>query len=134
LRDNAGNEAALRVDLGEVSPAGHDSEWFTFSLARGTVQPVYLRVRLTTPLADGDGVYIDEIAIAGGTELYTGGPYVAAFSGNQAVALGDSWTMAVANSRAGEFQTWFDRVFGMAEKGLILTTRGVTLIPDTLIG
>jgi hypothetical protein len=47
---------------------------------------------------------------------------------------GDSWEMTVVNNRAGDFQTWFDRVFQMAEKGFLLPSSGVTLLNDSLIG
>jgi hypothetical protein len=122
------------VDLGAVSTDGHDSVWFAFALTRGTPQPVYVRIRLTAPLAAGTGVYLDEITLARGTQLYTGGPFVAAFSGRDGVAAGDSWTMTATNDQAGGLQTWFDRVFGMTEKGLLLTTEGVHSIPDSVIG
>ena len=39
----------------------------------------------------------------------------------------------MTNSRAGEFQTWYDRAFDMRGKGLLLPSSGDTLIPDTLI-
>ena len=58
--------------------------------------------------------------------LYSGGPQAAIFSGKTPFTKGsaqvapDSFTITVTNDRAGEFQEWFERMFDMAAKGLIL--------------
>lgn len=134
IADDAGNDASLTIDLATLSTDSHQSKWFAFAVARDTVQPVYLRVRLTDPPDAGIRIYLDEIAIAAGTQLYAGGPYVAAFAGVLPAVVGDQWNLTITNNRAGLLQTWFDRVFGMAEKGFLLATQGTTLIPDSLVG
>jgi hypothetical protein len=78
-------------------------------------------------------VYLDEMAVVKGTELYTGGPYVAAFTGKTAVVNEDNWTLTVANNRAGKIQEWFNRCFDMTGKGLLLPSAGAAVIPESVI-
>jgi len=132
--DGEGNDNEIRVDIDAVSNDTHDSKWFSFRLQRSVADPVYLRIRMMRQLPKYDVIYIDEMAVVEATELYAGGPLVAAFSGINDVSLDDGWTLASTNSRAGEFQTWYNRVYSMAAKGLLLPSSGTTLIPDSLIG
>jgi hypothetical protein len=87
-----------------------------------------------TPIAADTSVYIDEMGIVQATELYDGGPFVAAFAGVDAAVNEDAYTLTVANDRAGELQTWYDRSFAMRNKGFLLPTSGTNLIPDSVIG
>jgi len=139
--DRQGYENGIRIDLGETSMTGHDSHFFSFRVNRTHRQPLYLRIRITAPITDLESVYIDEMAIVKATELYEGGPYVAAFSGKYAAMAEDNWSLTVTNDRAGQFQEWFDRAFSMRAKGLLLPSTGTTysriigatLLPDSLI-
>ena len=132
LTDTAGNSIAWTKNVVDI-PAGLHADAFSFALPATTQQPVFLRVRLSTAMHSGDSLYLDEIAITPGTELYPGGPFAAAFAGVSPASTSDTWTITTTNDRGGKFQTWFNRVFDTAEKDLILPTVGVTLIPDTLI-
>ena len=81
---------------------------------------VYLRIRISTAISAGTSAFIDHVAFQAATELYAGGPWVAAFDGSTSFAAGDTHTLAVTNDRAGEFQDWFERAFNMREAGLLL--------------
>jgi hypothetical protein len=96
--------------------------------------PVYLRIRISNPIPAGDSVYIDEVAVVAGTELYDGGPYVAVFSGVTPAVVEDDWVLTATNDRGGEWQTMYNRAFDMVGKGFLLPTSGTTLLPDSLIG
>jgi len=120
--------------VADISEDVHDSECFSFRVQRDITQPLYFRIIAMGAIAAGTDVYIDEIAIVKGTQLYKGGPYVAVFSGVTAAVNEDEWTLTATNDRAGEFQEWFNRIFDMAGKGLLLPSSGSgSLIPDTLI-
>jgi hypothetical protein len=134
LNDDLGAPAELRVNYSSLSRWAFTSHGFSFRLAAGTRMPVYLRIRVARPFATDVRVYLDEMALVKGTQLYAGGPYAALFTGADASRLEDGWTITVTNNRAGDFQTWFNRVFDMAEKGLLLPSSGTTNIPDALIG
>jgi len=131
--DEAGYDNQLRIDAGAISTTDHDSEFFSFRIQRDITQPVYLRIIVAAPFAATDSVYIDEVAVVKGTELYNGGPYIAAFSGVTPAVNKDEWTLTVANDRAGSLQEWCHRAFDMAGKGLLLPISGATNIPDAVI-
>lgn len=106
----------------------------TFRLPRVVPAIVYLRIRLSTALSNTSSVYIDHCSFGQASELYAGGPYAALFSGAVGFAIGDTFTIAVTNNRAGEFQEWFERFFDMRAKGLLLPSDSSGSIADSLIG
>lgn len=132
--DKAGGENCLRINAENISDDAYDSEFFTFRLQRAVVNPVYLRLRITAPITSGDSIYIDEMAVVKGRQLYPGGPFVAVFSGATAAVVEDKWVLTASNDRGGEFQTWYNRAFDMAGKNMLLPTSGSSSIADTLIG
>lgn len=134
LLDGEDYENVLRIDAGAISTDQHDSQFFSFRISREVTQPVYLRIRIVNPVTDGDTIYIDEVAVALASELYKGGPFVAAFSGKTPAVNEDKWNLVSTNDRAGSFQEWYNRAFDMAGKGYLLPSSGITLIPNALIG
>ena len=137
IDDSAGNENSLTIDVTALSTSAHESEWFSFRVPPSIDQPVYLRIRISTLIDAVCSVFIDEVAVIKGSQLYTGGPWVAAVSGKLPALSTDEWTFTVANNRAGELQEWYNRCFDMAGKGLLLPVSGAgtspTLIPDSII-
>lgn len=131
--DSAGNANSLTIDATALATSAHESLWFSFRLPAGTAWPVYLRVRVSTAITSGKTVWLDEMAITPGTQLYPGGPYIAVFSGRLATPATDAWTLAVANNRGGLLQEWFNRVFGTGRLGILLPVSGTDLVPDTVI-
>ncbi|MCP4539920.1 MAG: hypothetical protein GY832_22500 [Chloroflexi bacterium] len=116
--DSEGNENGVRFQMVDVNTLGHDSRFFSFRLQKTVRQPVYLHIS-AQPFNYDESLYIGELAVVRGIELYSGGPFVAAFKGVNP-AEGDEYTLTSTNNRAGEFQEWFNRVFDMASKGLLL--------------
>lgn len=134
VNDDAGNANELVIDPAELSDSAHDSKWFAFRLPAATSFPVYLRLRISTAITNACSVFVDEVAIAQGARLYAGGPYVAAFAGAVKAVAGDEWTLTVNNNRGGLLQEWYNRVFAMADKDLLLPVSGSNLIPDSVVG
>jgi hypothetical protein len=133
LDDTAGTANELAIDAESMSDSAYTSYWFSFRLPKTATSTVYLRIAATAAIPTGASVYIDEVAIAAGTQLYQGGPFVAAFSGRDAAAYGDAWTLAVTNDHASKWQDFYNRIFSMANLGLMLPTTGTALIDDALI-
>lgn len=135
LTDPAGNSNELTIAGDGVSDSAHESQWFSFRLGPSVKFPVYLRIAVTTAIPVSSTLFIDEVAIAAGRQLYDGGPYFAAFSGRDVAVEDDGWTLVVSNDHAGKWQDYYNRAFDMAGKGLLLpttyTTTGPTLISDT---
>lgn len=133
ILDGEGNVAEERINCGTLPLGTHESHWFDFRLPQGTRQPVYLRIWQRSPLSWGDSIYVDEMVVIKGTELYTEGPFVAVVSGITPSVTEDEWTLTVTNDRAGAFQEWFHRAFDMRAKRLLLPSSGTIHIADTLI-
>lgn len=96
---------------------------------------VYLRIRISTAISSGTSVFLDHAALVKMQEAHAGGPLIAGFSGATNAAVGDSWTVAVTNDRAGLLQEWCNRNFGMAALGLLLPSNGAgaETVPDTVV-
>jgi hypothetical protein len=98
---------------------------------------VRLRLRLSTALDSGVNLFVDRLALARPVQPYAQGPYAAGFSGSVPSIVGDQWTIGVTNDRGGgistSFQTWFDRMLGMRQLGLLLPSSGTPTIAGSLI-
>lgn len=96
---------------------------------------VYLRIRISTAISNTTSAFFDHAALVALTELYSGGPLVAVFSGSNDLKNEDNWTLTVTNDRAGELQEYYNRNFNMAGLGLLLPSNdaGAETIPDTVI-
>lgn len=94
--------------------------------------PLYVCLNKGTaePTAD---IVIDEVVLVEATQLYPGGPYVAALAGNAGVVEGDLWTLAVGNNYASKWQKYFDAFFDTAGKRKLLPTAGSTQIAEALV-
>lgn len=95
----------------------------------------YLRIRISTAVSAGTSVFCDEVVLVPMTELYTGGPFVASFTGSTEWALGDTSTLPMANDRAGALHEWMNRAFDLRENNLLIPTNstGSETIADSLI-
>lgn len=135
--DKQGGYNGIRINCADISNAANtwDSHFFSFRLKRNAKMPVFLRIWLNNPMPATHVIFIDEMCIVAGTELYDGGPYAAAFPGATPAVNEDNWDLTVTNDRAGQLQEWYHRAFDMADKGLLLPSSGTgTQVPDTVIG
>lgn len=106
---------------------------------------VYLRIRIAVAISSGTSLFFDDVALSRMTALYQGGPLAAVFSPAQTLpkilgggtpwGAGDTITLTVTNDRAGGFQEWFNRNFGMTAMQLLLPSDafGAETIADGLI-
>ena len=123
----AKNVADLGIAAGALEPY-----ITTFRIKDNQRQPVYLRIYVTG-VDNAVSIYIDDLILVEGSELYDGGPFVAAFQGRRAQTLDMTWTLDITNARDNALQDRFNRAFRMAERGFLLPTAGTTLIPDSVI-
>ncbi|HEV3340781.1 MAG TPA: hypothetical protein VG125_10510 [Pirellulales bacterium] len=133
LNDDAGNQNSLTFAATGVPTNAHAFKSFAFRLPASQTGPVYLRLRLTQAIDDGFNLYFDEAAVFAATELYAGGPFVGAVSGKLPVLTTDTWTLTVANDRAGVIHEWYNRTFDLAGKRLLLPGTGSSLIPSSVV-
>lgn len=94
---------------------------------------VKLRIRLSTALTNTVSVFVDHVTFVAMTQMYSGGPFVSAHSGNAKLILNDAYTIAVANDYSGAFQKLFERLFSMRTLGLQLPSTAGGTISDSLV-
>lgn len=131
INDREGNQISQTTVLSGVT--SKTSKGFFFAVPPTVVQPL-LMVFDKTVAEPGADIIIDEVVLTEATELYPGGPYVAAMTGYRNPLEGDDWTLTVANNMASDFQKYFDAFFDTAGKRLLLPTNGSTQISEALIG
>jgi len=131
LDDEEGSALSLTLTEADLS-ATASAHWFAFRVPPAYTR-VHLRVRISSAFAAGDRIYLDEMAITRGTQLYAGGPFVAMFAGRETHVYGDTWTLEVTNNRAGLVQEWFARMFNAAASEILLPSAGSNLIPNTVV-
>lgn len=95
---------------------------------------VKLRIHMTTAIESAKSVSIDNVTFTPATQLYAGGPFVSVHRGATDLVVNDRYTIAVTNDYEGIFQTWFNRIFDMRNRGFQLPSKanGTETISDTL--
>lgn len=109
------------------------SGFFTTPRILSSSTPLRMRIRLSTALDNAKSVNIDNVTLGRATQAYQGGPWLFAIPGSVRAAIGDVYTVAVANDQAGEFQYWVQRCFDMRSFGLQLPSSGSPSVSDGLI-
>lgn len=141
INDEAGTANSFTIDLTTIGTS-FVAKNGTFRLPDPIPTTVYLRLRLSTALETGKSVFLDQVALQEMFSITADGttPDVAIFSGATGWAIDDGgdtatnvFTIAVTNDRASQWQTWFERFFAMAARGMQLPYSGSTLINDSLI-
>jgi hypothetical protein len=135
INDDAGTANSLSIDLTAITTSFVAKSAF-FRLPDPVPATVRLRIRLSTALSNTSSIFIDHLALAKSTPLYTGGPYVAFFSGATDWELDDKFTLAVANDFRGALATLCERLFSLRDKGIWLpsATGAAETIADSLLG
>lgn len=132
INDDAGTANSFTIDATALTTSWAAANG-VFRLPRVVPPVVYLRIRISTAVSNTTSVYIDHCAFGQAVELYAGGPCAALFAGADNFAVGDTFTIAVTNNRAGSWQEWFERWFDMRAKGLLLPSDSSGSIADSLI-
>mgnify|MGYP003113517312 CR=1 FL=1 len=91
-------------------------------------------IQFTTALQNAKSLLVDELVLFEPVSLYAGGPEIGFVRGSADFRNNDRFTLAVTNDNAGEFQTFFDQVFGTCQRNLNLPIAGTNRMNDTLIG
>lgn len=131
LTDRSGANISEVTNLSGLS--AKTGKGFFFSIKPSTQGQLYvvLRKTIAEPTID---LVIDEVVLVEATQLYPGGPFVAAMAGSLPVLKEDAWTLTVANNNSSEFQKYFDAFFDTAGKRLLLPTSGSNAISEALVG
>lgn len=140
INDAAGTANSFTIDCTALTTS-YVSKTGVFRLPRVLPPIVYLRIAQTVAISNTSSVYLDHAALARMDSLYAGGPEVKVFSGSTRFRKGadqvtpDKFTLTLTNNRAGLIQEWFQRVFDLASKGLLLPsdTGNTESVSDALV-
>lgn len=134
MTDDASTNLSMTIDLtAETSSYAHHTA--IFRTPRVIPAGAQFVVELTTAITNTHSLYIDEVAMAPATRLYSGGPFVGVFKGADKWVEDDRIVLTITNDAAGAFQQAFERIFGMRAMGLVLPydAGGTETVLDTLI-
>lgn len=136
IQDDSGNNQSYSITLTSgVSTSAFTTFVTSFRLPSPLPSTIYFRVRLSTALSNTVILYLDSCCFGvEATELYDGGPFIAFVATDDKLAVGDYWTITVANDFRGTFQTLFWRLFNEPELMLPSATGGTETINDALLG
>lgn len=81
---------------------------------------VYLAIEQTTAINAGGEMYLDECVLAEVRQVAPGGQGIVVLPGATDWVVNDHLRLVSTNNAEGEFNTEFDRLFSMYEKGLLL--------------
>ena len=135
LDDDEGSSNVASIALTAIA----DTDWHFYTGFFRTpsylTQAVFLQLSMNTFLTNGRRVYIDNIVLTPATQIYTGGPFIAALTGSAQWRLTDKYTGTIVNDRNGEFHEWFQRLLDIErlDKMLPSAAGGAETIPDSLI-
>jgi hypothetical protein len=132
LEDDQGNTNSFTVDLTALGtyPEPHTG---IFRTPRHMPPRTYLRLKLTTALSSGSSLFLDEVILAPMTELYAGGPFVAAFTGAKNFRVGDTAVVTVLNNREGTLHEWLHRLLNLGASRILFPTASPSTFDDSLI-
>ena len=80
-----------------------------------------------------NSVFIDRLALTPATQIYSGGPQAAVFSGNSKLIQGDSWTVAITNTY-GVMAQYLERLFSLRAQNLYFPSAASSpTVADSLV-
>lgn len=131
LTDDASTANTLSMPMSSENASWNGNHTFFFRTAK--VLPtagVAILINTTTP--SNTTIYL-QAAMCEATELYTGGPYLAAFRGSVDPIVGDKWEVTVSNDWGGKLQTMHDRLLDMKGMDEQLPSAASPTINETLV-
>lgn len=133
ISDDAATANTLTV-LHSTLTTSYAAYAFTFVTPKDMPSTYKIRIRVSTALTSGESIFVDDVTFTEATELYPGGPRVSIHAGPTDFIVGDRANLTISNDGLGEFQQWFQRVFGMRDLGLQLPSDsgGTEAISDYL--
>jgi hypothetical protein len=138
INDDAGTANSLTGSAHSVVTTG--SGWNhgysgVFITPNALPDEVYLEIRFVADATGANG-YFDHVNLALLSPLYTGGPYLAGWSGTSEAVFNDTWTLTVtltSGTMSGYMIRHIDRLLDLKGLGVRLATSASPTILDALI-
>jgi hypothetical protein len=123
INDDSGTANTLSQTLSALTTS-YVAKSASFRTPRSLPSTVKIQIKLTTAATANEKVFLDHLALAEMTELYSGGPFAALFSGSVNWVRRDTFAATISNNYGGKFARDLDRNFDL--KGLRLRIPSVT--------
>lgn len=134
IADNAGTDNSYTRDISSQIGTSYTQVTVYFRTPKQLPDQVFLEFGFSTAPSGTRTLNVDLLTLVKAVQLYSGGPYAAAFSKDDATTKDDFWTAAVTNSLGTDsFVRSFDRVYGMRQLGQYFVTATSPTLADTLI-
>ena len=135
IQNDAGNNLSYtRNTNGQITTSGWTQFTVFFSTPRQLPTTVNVQVGLTTAMAATKSLYLDLVAVTPAIQMYTQGPFVAAFSYTLRTAIRDNWSVVFTNSLTTKsFVLGMQRLYNMRQLGEYLPSSGSPTISDSLV-
>lgn len=134
LTDDAGNN--LTYSRNFTAQVTTNYQCFTAFFATPRQFPAETRIEVGYGTADTAtrSLFLDLVGVVAATQLYTGGPYIAAFSGATPTALGDYYSVAFTNSLTSQsFALGMNRLYNTLGLGVYFPSDSSPTISDSLV-
>jgi len=132
VNDSQGTANSVTVDVSTLTTSwAVGTLWIRIPASAS--QPLTLAIKATTPVQNAKTFCLDELVLQEAAATYKGGPFLAAGHGNTPPLVTETWTITVANDRAGVLLEYLDRTLGLRDADIVVPTAGTTLIPNSVI-
>jgi hypothetical protein len=136
LQDNGGTVVSgTSVSIPYTVGTTYGWQYAFFRAPLSLPSTVYAVVEQTTAINASGIMYLDELVLAEVRQIARGSQGFVILAGSTDWVSNDNLGLTVTNNAEGEFNTEFDRFYGMYENGYVLpaNTAGGETILDTLI-
>ena len=138
LQDFSGNNCTISAPVSGFNTSTYTPVSGVFNTPYILPGNVYIKIEMSTALANTIGLLIADMAMGVPTQLYPLGPSVAVFSGSSQFYIPDNYAATTSNnfgtaSNLATFSQLFQRLFNMSSIGIILPYAGSPTINDVLI-
>lgn len=134
LTDDAGTSLSYTRNVNGQIGTSYAILTAFFSTPRQLPVTTFVRYGFSVAATSGRTLSLSLANIVQATQLYAGGPFVAAVSGTLRTALNDTWTIAYTNSLTSRsFARGCDRLYNMRQLGVYYPSSGSPTIADSLV-
>ncbi len=134
LNDDAGNALSYSRNMSAQVTTSYQCFTAFFSTPRQLPSTTKIEVGFGVAPSAAKFMNIDLVGVVAGTQLYTGGPYIAAFSGSTPTAFGDTYACTFTNSlTSASFARGLQRLYNTLSMGVYFPSALSPTVSDALV-
>lgn len=134
LTDDAGNQLTYSRNMSAQVTTSYQCFTAMFSTPRQLPATTKIEVGFGVAPSSSKYMLVDLVGMVAATQLYTGGPFIAAFAGGTPTALGDTYACAFTNSLTSQsFARGLQRLYNTLQMGVYFPSANSPTISDALV-